>query len=79
MFSKKNNCLVAEFKFGDFTHALNFVNQIGVLAEKANHHPDISFGWGYVGVSLTTHSEGGVTAKDQELAKEIEDEFQKTA
>jgi 4a-hydroxytetrahydrobiopterin dehydratase len=72
MWTEENETLVKEFKFADFKTALSFVNQIGEIAESMNHHPDIELGWGRVKVSLTTHSEGGVTEKDQELAEKID-------
>lgn len=60
-----------EWKFPDFASALRFVNRVGELAEAADHHPDISFGWGYARIELTTHDRGGVTARDLSLAAEI--------
>ncbi len=72
MWREENNYLIEEFKFGDFKAALEFVNKVGELAETANHHPDVEFGWGYVKVKLTTHSEGEVTDKDHKLAQEID-------
>jgi 4a-hydroxytetrahydrobiopterin dehydratase len=48
------------------------VNAIAFLAEAANHHPDLEVHWGSVGVSLQTHSAGGVTDKDLQLAHQIE-------
>lgn len=60
------------FEFTNFAEALAFVNKIGELAETAKHHPDISLGWGYAEVALTTHSESKVTQKDRYLAKQIE-------
>lgn len=70
--TEENNSLTREFKFADFKQALEFVNKVGELAEKANHHPDIELGWGRVKVSLTTHSTGKVTDKDRTLAKQID-------
>ena len=60
------------FAFPDFSTALAFVNEIGALAQEANHHPDIALSWGKVEVSLTTHDAGGVTAKDRDLAARID-------
>lgn len=71
MWSETDSKLTRRFKFNNFAQALIFVNKVGGLAEAANHHPDISFGWGYVEVALTTHKQGGVTDKDRELAKQI--------
>ena len=55
----------------DFRDALLFVNAVGYLAEQANHHPDILISWNKVKLILSTHSEGGLTAKDFALARLI--------
>lgn len=72
MWQEQNNKLTKEFVFKDFKEALAFVDQVGELAEKLNHHPDIQLSWGKVAVTLQTHSEGKVTAKDRELAQGID-------
>jgi len=59
-------------KFENFAGALAFVNKVGELAEAADHHPDITFGWGYAEIALTTHDRGGITDVDIELAKQID-------
>lgn len=64
--------LKKELKFDNFAEALRFVNRVGEFAEAADHHPDITFGWGYVKIALTTHDRGGVTDVDVELAKQID-------
>ncbi len=70
---KKDNYLVKEFEFEDFTGAVNFVNKIVPPANKADHHPDILIhSYKKVKVTLTTHDKGKVTEKDYELAKEID-------
>ncbi len=56
----------------DFVAAIGFVNAVAILAEKANHHPDIDIRWNKVTLTLSTHSEGGVTEKDVALAREID-------
>ncbi len=56
----------------DFASALDFVNQVGVLAEKRDHHPDIAISWNKVTLRLSTHSAGGLTELDLELAKAID-------
>ena len=56
------------FQFKDFLAAMEFVNAIARLAEKAWHHPDIDIRWNKVTLALTTHSEGGLTKKDFDLA-----------
>ena len=55
----------------DFRDALLFVNAVGFLAERAEHHPDILVRWNAVTLTLSTHSAGGLTAKDFALAREI--------
>ena len=56
----------------DFVDSLMFVNQAAFLAEKANHHPDVLIQWNKVTLTLSTHSEGGLTEKDFELAAQID-------
>ncbi len=57
-----------EFEFKDFPVAMRFVNRVAVVAERAWHHPDIDIRWNKVTLALTTHDEGGLTAKDFALA-----------
>jgi 4a-hydroxytetrahydrobiopterin dehydratase len=65
--------IVSEREFEDFAQALAFVNGVGELAERANHHPDILLhGWNKVRLTLSTHSEGGLTAADFDLAKSVD-------
>ena len=59
------------FEFPDFAGAMGFAVTVGLLAEKANHHPDIDIRWNAVTLFLTTHSEGGLTMKDFGLAAAI--------
>jgi len=56
-----------------FVGALEFVNQVGALAETAEHHPDIDIRWDTVTLRLSTHSAGGLTDKDLSLAAEIDE------
>lgn len=60
------------FEHKDFVRAMGFVNSVALLAEKANHHPDIDIRWNKVTLTLSTHSAGGLTEKDFVLATEIE-------
>jgi 4a-hydroxytetrahydrobiopterin dehydratase len=62
-----------EFKRGDFAGSIDFAKAIVEPAEEMNHHPDLSISWDTVVVSVTTHSEGGLTAGDFELAARIDD------
>jgi 4a-hydroxytetrahydrobiopterin dehydratase len=64
--------LEKKFKFDNFARALEFVNKVGDLAEAADHHPDITFGWGYADIQLMTHDRGGITDVDIALAKQID-------
>ena len=61
------------FKTGGWPHTLMLVNAIGYTAEAAWHHPDLNVSWAEVQVKLMTHSAGGITDKDFELAKRIEE------
>jgi 4a-hydroxytetrahydrobiopterin dehydratase len=61
-----------KFTFKSFMPALAFVNKLAEAAESAGHHPDITIQYNVVGISLSTHSEGGVTEKDFELASQID-------
>ena len=64
--------LIKEFSFKNFKHSQDFVNQIGNLAERENHHPDISFGWGYCKVKIFTHAIKGLAESDFVLAAKID-------
>jgi 4a-hydroxytetrahydrobiopterin dehydratase len=69
----EDDALVRDFEFPDFAAALWFVNRVGELAEQRNHHPDILIhGWNKVRLTLSTHSEGGVTEADHALADAID-------
>lgn len=61
-----------KFTFKSFVPAIAFVNRIAEAAEKAQHHPDITINYNVVSIALSTHSEGGVTAKDFSLAQQID-------
>jgi 4a-hydroxytetrahydrobiopterin dehydratase len=70
---KYGNCLRREFKFDDFSGAVDFVNRLTPVANELNHHPDLFVSWGLVRVSLISHSEHGITEKDFELAKKLDE------
>ena len=62
-----------DYKFQDFKATMVFVNQVAELSEKADHHPDILIhGWNNVRITLSTHSAGGLTMKDFNLARQID-------
>jgi len=69
----QNGQLTKTFKVTTFAHAVLFIGAIGQYAEAANHHPDLSLkGYNKVTVELSTHSAGGLTEKDFNLAAQIE-------
>ena len=68
----ENDNLKKHFEFENLAESLAFVNCVGAIAEKQDHHPDICFGWGYAEFSITTHDTGGLTQNDFDLAKAIE-------
>ncbi|HEV2818760.1 MAG TPA: 4a-hydroxytetrahydrobiopterin dehydratase [Allosphingosinicella sp.] len=71
-FDADRNGIAKSFKFADFGAAFAFMVRVALEAEKADHHPDWSNVWNRVDILLSTHSEGGVTAKDIALAGRIE-------
>ena len=60
------------FTFGRYMDGIRFVQQVAELAEACNHHPDIHIGWRKVTLHLTTHSKGGLTGLDFELARAVD-------
>lgn len=68
----ENNGIEKKFKFKNFSQALGFIVQVGLEAEKSNHHPELFNVYNKVDIRLTTHDEGGVTDKDLQLAMAIE-------
>jgi 4a-hydroxytetrahydrobiopterin dehydratase len=69
--TRDGESLVANFEFKDFSGAIDFVNRVAENSEEANHHPDIDIRWNKVRLVLSTHSEGGITQKDLDLARQI--------
>jgi len=70
--SREANAITRTWKFKDFPAALQFINEVGELAESMNHHPDIYNSWATVRLALATHDKGGLTNLDFELAKKID-------
>lgn len=68
----EDGMLKKTYEVDDFKASLAFVNQVGDLAENADHHPDILIQYNKVSLSLVSHDEGGITGKDFSLAEEIE-------
>ncbi len=62
-----------EFHASDFPRAIRFVDDVAVLAERSNHHPDIDIRWVTVRFSLSSHEAGGVTSADLALARQIDE------
>ena len=71
-FDEGRNGIAKSFTFADFGEAFAFMTRVALEAEKADHHPEWSNVWNRVDILLSTHSAGGVTAKDMELAAKIE-------
>lgn len=70
---REGDSLVRDFKFDDFAGAIAFVNEVAAAAEDLNHHPDILVhGWNNVRLTLSTHSEGGISESDFGLAQRID-------
>ena len=64
--------LIKEFKFKNFLESQNFINKIGKISESENHHPDITFGWGYAKIKIYTHAVKGLVESDFILAAKID-------
>lgn len=70
---REGDAIVRELKFEDFRQAIAFVNRVAEAAEAANHHPDITVhGYNRVRLTLSSHSAGGITAADFELAERLD-------
>ena len=69
---KKIFYLNKKFKFKNFLDSQNFINRVGEISENEGHHPDISFGWGYAEIKITTHAIEGLSENDFILAAKID-------
>lgn len=69
---RDGDAITRTWQLDDFATAVRFMNRIFELADEAGHHPDLHNSFTTVTVSLTTHSEGAITAKDVELAERID-------
>ena len=69
---RQGEAIVKTFEHDDFVGSVRFVDSLVAPAEEMNHHPDIEISWNRVKVTVSTHSEGGLTAADFELAGRIE-------
>ena len=72
-YDAERNGIAKSFRFRDFGEAFAFMTRVALEAEKADHHPDWSNSWNRVEILLSTHSADGVTARDVELARRIEE------
>ena len=68
----ENDELRKRYEFSNFAESLAFVNKVGEIAEELDHHPDISFGWGYAELRTTTHDRGGITDVGFALVEKID-------
>jgi 4a-hydroxytetrahydrobiopterin dehydratase len=69
---RDGDAIAKTFKRDDFVGSVEFVRKLVEPAEDMGHHPDLSISWDEVRVSITTHSEGGLTGNDFELARRID-------
>jgi 4a-hydroxytetrahydrobiopterin dehydratase len=69
---RSGDAIVKQFDNGDFKGSVDFVNRLTPEAEEMNHHPDLEISWKTVTVTITTHSEGGLTDGDFALARRID-------
>jgi 4a-hydroxytetrahydrobiopterin dehydratase len=69
---RSGDAIVKEFDNGDFKGSVDFVNRLTPEAEEMSHHPDLEISWKTVTVTITSHSEGGLTDNDFELASRID-------
>jgi len=68
----ENNAISKQYKFKEFLDGIRFIDKVADIAEAADHHPDIHVNYTRVTFVCSTHSEGGVTSKDFDLAGKIE-------
>ena len=64
--------LEKKFTFKNFLESQQFINDVGIISEEEGHHPDISFGWGYAKINITTHAIEGLSENDFILAAKID-------
>jgi len=69
---KKIFYLYKKYNFKNFLESQNFINKVGGISENEGHHPDISFGWGYAEIKITTHAIEGLSENDFILAAKID-------
>jgi 4a-hydroxytetrahydrobiopterin dehydratase len=70
--TRSGDAIEKSYGRGDFVGSVEFVKSVVEPAEDMGHHPDLAISWSEVTVTISTHSEGGLTANDFELAKKID-------
>ncbi len=70
---QEGDAIEKQFDRGDFSGAVGFLSEVAVTADEIDHHPDAQVSWSKVKLSITTHSAGGLTAMDFELAERIDE------
>jgi 4a-hydroxytetrahydrobiopterin dehydratase len=73
---KEGDSLSKNFKFEDYSEALNFINKISTESEKLNHHPDIKWNYNKIEIKLKTHDKNKITDLDYKLSKKIDKIYQ---
>lgn len=73
---RTGDAIAKTYKFDTFLGGIDFINKVAEMAEEADHHPDIAVNYRRVTFTLWTHSEGGLTEKDFDLAQKIEKALQ---
>ncbi len=68
----ENDSIKKTYQFENFIESIDFINKIAPIAEDMQHHPDIKINYNKVGITLSTHDQGGVTEKDFRLAAKID-------
>ena len=69
---REGDAILRDLRFPSFMDAIRFIQRVAVVAEEADHHPELTNVYWNVGVRLTTHDAGGVTVRDLDLARAIE-------
>lgn len=72
IYDSGSDAISRDFKFKDFSEAFAFMTRVALAAQQADHHPDWSNSYNRVSITLSTHSAGGLTAKDIDLATAID-------
>jgi 4a-hydroxytetrahydrobiopterin dehydratase len=70
--SEKNFYIEKSFKFSNYIESEQFILKVGKIAEAEGHHPDVTFGWGYVRIKISTHAIKGLAESDFVLAAKID-------